>query len=719
MLIQNIECEIPEQPKVIEGAKRKPKDQYFRRTEIPEFMDTVILDEDWNLCNLSTEGGIDRKWALTHEQTAFINQEIDRCVHGYWFMRKGEATWLPGRFYYFLNYWTTEDGAGYASQDKKIEYRTPDKNFYTFFETNWDDPVVKGIVRGKKVREGATTHGSCISAHTAAFFSDQNCGTVSDTGGNAKNTFTKMIIRGFFDSPIWLQPRYDNSTNTKGKLTFVKPTIKQKGNVTHTRREGNNSEISWQNTSLSAYVNARLSYCLVDEAGRWKETDIYEYWNTNLKERIVRGASKTGFVYFPTAVNPPNDGGRNFARLWNSSNQHSYTGKMTATGLVRWFMPAWEGYSGFIDRYGDSVVEPPDDETLKFLIEKQNELPKKERIPVEDLKLGAKKYLERQRDVLKNDPEALSAHKRNYPFVEADMFDFGDLYSPFNLDKVKEQINWLKETDEGRKQAYWRRGRLIAHSYFDNGRPGINIQWHEDTSGLWWVKEFPKRPNAFIIDDYGIVRPGASDLYGGGMDTVRFDETKELSSNAVIMIGSKLDISKPEELEGGREIAFWAGRPKLTELIWKEMLLAELYWGCTVSAERDATQEYIKYHKNIIPNFMNRNCLPMLGKKPDLAIDPQRKPDKKIEYGASSADKFVRAKQTEVAQVYIEKYVYKMSLILLLEKILEFNPDYRTPSDEVIAWMMMLLNICGDFRQRAIERKVMPMIERYEVRKYR
>jgi hypothetical protein len=113
------------------------------------------------------------------------------------------------------------------------------------------------------------------------------------------------------------------------------------------------------------------------------------------------------------------------------------------------------------------------------------------------------------------------------------------------------------------------------------------------------------------------------------MDTVRFDETKELSSNAVIMIGSKPDPANPDDELLGREVGFWLGRPRLTELIWEQMLLAELFWGCTITAERDATQEYIKYHKNVIPNFMDANCLPMLGKKPDLAIDTNRKPDKK------------------------------------------------------------------------------------------
>jgi hypothetical protein len=171
--IQGIPCQIPDPPKVIDGQKYKTKDQYFRRTKIPAFMASVGLDEDWNLCNIINENGQNRKLPLTEEQETFINREIDRCKDGYWFMKKGVPTWIPGRYYDWLNYWTLEDGTGYSSPDRKIEYRAPDRNFYIFFGECYDDPVIKGIARGKKVREGATSQGAQISTHEASFLRRQ------------------------------------------------------------------------------------------------------------------------------------------------------------------------------------------------------------------------------------------------------------------------------------------------------------------------------------------------------------------------------------------------------------------------------------------------------------------------------------------------------------------------------------------------------------------
>jgi hypothetical protein len=710
-----IECELPDAPKKgVDGSRFKPKDQHFRRTKIPAFMDSVVRDADWTCMNQAEDGALS---PLTREQEDFINQEADRCIEGYWFMRKGEATWIPGTYYYFLNYWTTEDGAGYSSEDRKIEYRSVDREFFIFFATCYDHPVIRGIVRGKKVREGATTQGTCLSVHIAAFNANQNCGTLSNKGDNAKITFTSMITKGFYDSPIWLQPRYDSSERSQAtKLQFVAPRSKSKDARSTTKRSGNNSMINWERTSTSSYVNIRLSYILVDEAGRMEELDIYKFWNNVMKDRVSRGASKTGFAYLPTAVNEPDKGGRNFAKLWDASNQFGPAGIRTSTGLIKWFKEAWYGYSGFIDKYGDDVIEPPDAETLQYLVDVQSMLPRKERIPKEDLMLGARGYLERQRSELTGDDEALSAHRRNYPFEESDMFDFGEQFNPFDREKLQAQIKYLKDHPQ---EAYWRRGRLVYYEYLESGERGHNIRFHDDPNGPWLIREPPKIPNAFFIDDRNICRPLATHLYGGGMDTYKFDKTKELGSNAAICIGSKLDISKPEGDDGGEMIAFYIDRPKLTEYVWAEMLKVELWYGCTITAEQDATQEYKKYHKNTMPNFLNANCMPMLGRKPDAAIDPERKVSVNnfvVEHGISSADKFIFAKQIELGVIYVFKYSHKIKLIYMCEQLMALDIDHRTKYDAAIAFLVMLLNITGDFRQQRVEQKQKEaLVRRYTV----
>jgi hypothetical protein len=146
------------------------------------------------------------------------------------------------------------------------------------------------------------------------------------------------------------------------------------------------------------------------------------------------------------------------------------------------------------------------------------------------------------------------------------------------------------------------------------------------------------------------------------------------------------------------------------------MLLASLFYGCTLTVEADDTQEYRKYYKGTMPNLLEANCLPMLGLKPDIAIDPNRKKKSEIEYGASSADPFVFAKQIEVAQVYIEKYCHLIGHPIFIDSFLALDVSDRTKSDAAIGFMMMLLNITGDFKQRAeADRKRLPVIQQFTI----
>ena len=371
---------------------------------------------------------------------------------------------------------------------------------------------------------------------------------------------------------------------------------------------------------------------------------------------------------------------------------------------------------GSLINTGDSVVDPPNEETLQYLMDAQNRLPKRERIPIDDLKMGAKMYLEEKRRELGSDEEAVAAHQRNYPFKESDMFSFGELFNPFDREKILAQIEYLKCNP---KEANWRRGNLVVYEYMEDGTPGINVRFHDNQNGSWLIREPPKVPNAFYVDENKVCRPLAKHLYGGGMDTFRFDTTKELGSKAAICIGSKLDVSKPDGEDGGELVAFYFDRPKLTEIVWAEMLKAECWYGCTITVEQDATQEYKKYHKNTMPNFLGANCLPMLGKKPDAAIDPDRRVsnNKPIEHGASSADPFVFAKQIELGVIYIYKYCYKIKLIFILEQLRDLDLDKRTKYDAAIAFLMMLLNITGDFKMQAVENKKARerLVEQYTV----
>ena len=693
--IYGIEGFIPDVPnkKDIEGFNKPIKEQYFVRADLPEFFqpENVRFDDE----------GDPR---YSPEQRKYADRELDRCEFGHWIMIKGNPVYINKFYYYWLTYWTLEDGF-------RPEYRECDRRFFLFMEFCMANPFIAAVIRGKARREGASSHGTCIETHIATFGSNRRIGNVSKTGNDVEDLFENMIVPAFKALPIFLRPRTDNPDDPKAKtgFNFKRPSSKKKiKGVADTSRKGLNSIITTRDTTLNAYDSGRWSFVLVDEGGKWLKVNINKYWSI-LKQTLVKGAARVGFAYLPSTVNPPKEGGNNFKMLYDLADQFKYPLNKLPKQMVKFFKPAYDGLAGFIDMYGDSVIEPPDTETLNFLIYKNTLVDESERIPEEYLKLGAKQYLA-ERLALLEDEDDISEEKRMYPTKEADMFDFGESMSPFNVDKLKAQEKWLKDNPYP-----LRRGKFVWNPLKQK------VEWYDDPKGLWEVSVLldDGMSNRWTKEGRNIIRPGNGHNFGGGVDTFRFDKTVELGSKGSIWVGSKLDATKDDGEDGGEPVAKYLGRPKLTEYFWKEILLAGLYYGCTLTVEKDATQEFIKYFNNTMPNFLEANCLPMLGKKPDVVIDKTRSSDylkKDSGYGASSADPFVFAKQIEICVIYIEKYCHKIKHPSILAELQIFDPSNRTSFDESIAFMMMLLNICGDFQQRKKEtKKVKKFVQYYTI----
>jgi hypothetical protein len=688
--IYGLTCQIPPEPPTtkIDGYKLSIKKQKFRRVELPDSFQEVEFDGDSNPI-------------FTEDQIKFITRELDRCVEGYWFMNKGVPTYITGNLYYYLNYWTLENGV-------KPDYRAAGRKFFTFFEECYNDPYILFLIRGKKRREGATSEGTCIEVKIATFDENKRCGNVSKTGTDVIDMFQNMIVYGFTALPIFMKPRTDGSTNSKRKLSFVEIAKRGKdakaGKVSG-KREGLNSFIDYRNTGLNAYDSGRQTFVLVDESGKWEEVDVSKYLMI-LTQVLKEGGSKKGFSYWPTTINPPKKGGANFKKVWDKANQFKY-GRQTPQRAVRFFQDAAEGLAGFIDEYGESVIAPPDKETLAYLVRKQEENPPRERIPTEDLAKGAAKYLDDQLAML-TDEEDRAEFKRMYPRKEDDMFEFGDdSRNDFNKENLKAQAKWLEDNPTPLR---------VGDLYYDFQKKEVNFI--DNRKGHWTIYKFPISPNSFtIVNERGetYAKPLNTHLMRGGVDTFRKDKTNELGSSAVIWFGSLFDSS---DEESGELYARYKGRPRDTDGFWKEMLLGSMWYGTNMVVEIDATQEYKKYFSNKMTNFLDANCMSFLSRKPNAAIDANRKTvdRNKFDHGVSSADPFTFAKEIELGQWYIQKYCWKIKFPTLIQDLIDFDVADRTKSDESIAFMMWLLGITGETKARKEEARRAPILQTYRVK---
>ena len=592
------------------------------------------------------------------EQITFIKREFERCRDGYWFMNNGFATYITGDHYFYLNYWTLESGI-------EPEFRDADRKWFLFYNEVSKDDTILGVIRVKKRREGATSQSSCILTKEASFTANTRCGIISKTGLDASDLFMNMIVYGFKSIPIFLQPRTDGSDDPKKRLVLVKQAKKKKANVSlYNKREGLNSFIEWRNTALNSFDSGRWSRLLIDEASKFpKEVDIVEYWNI-AKKTLTEGANKVGFALMVSTVNPPNNGGQEFKNLWDQSNQFKH-GRDTPTKLVRYFVPASEGLAGFIDTYGMSRKKEAEDFILA--------------------------------NYRNNDQDT-----RDYPLNEEEAFKFNQADCHFNLDNILEQEQKLRDNP-----VFLRRGR-----FYVTGED--KIEFSDDSNGNWLVYKFPTKTNNFQLRG-NIMYPGNGAEYGMGVDTYRSAMTSGEGSKGSAWIGEKID---PTKEGSGAPVAHYYGRPKLKKLFWKEMLMASMYYGVPVTIELDAGDDYYEYFKS--DNDFGKNCLPMLGKKPDAVVDPTRKT--KVNHmirGVASADAFALSKQLEYGINYIEHYCHLINYVDLLDELKKYEHDNRTKYDRTVSFLIMLLTLTGQTRAQVETKKRMPLIETYSVNQFK
>ena len=295
------------------------------------------------------------------QHASFIQQEFNRRKNGVWFMNNGEPTYITGEHYYYLN-WCKLD-IGYP------EYRDRDRRFFIFWEICKQDDNCFGMVMVKHRREGASYKGASMLLNEITSRYNSHGGIISKTGVDAKALFTDKLVYMFRQLPFFFQPIIDGSDNPKSTLSFNAPGQKISKNFKKiVKSEALNSKIDWRNTKDNSYDSVKLVRYLCDEGGKWVDANVEKNWQV-VRSCLTLGDRIIGKCFMPTTVNEMADsGGENFKNIWDDSSIEERDGNgRTRSGMYSYFTPAYDGYEGFIDEYGMSVIDTPTKEQAKFI----------------------------------------------------------------------------------------------------------------------------------------------------------------------------------------------------------------------------------------------------------------------------------------------------------------------------------------------------------------
>ena len=627
------------------------------REELPDYFEKIEYTKTGDLI-------------LTEEQEEYALRELERCKKGLWVYILGKPYYITKKYYFYLQWWTLEDGS-------RPEYRDCDRRYFTFLE-HWENiPWALGVIRSKKRREGASSQATSNLVYEAIFYKNSNCGLVSKSNEDGRATFTEMVAYGYRQLPAFLKPKQINREDSVTELVFAQKASNVREGTTATQKEdeGNRSKINYRAPVLNAYDRGRMSRLLLDEFGKLEKEVQASQLFAIISKTLVKGVKRVGFVEMPSTVNKLSKGGSEFKLLWENAD----LGKRSPTinRLVRYFSPAYDGYEGFIDRYGFSVINSPTPEQKAYLVEKW--VVKDEdgntisEISEEDIDLGSKAYILKRREGRTGDD--LEEEIRMNPTTEVEAFMSANADCIFNVVKLNEQAEKLKENPIYKRKILFFRDEVAQ-----------TVRWRDATeseSNFCW--EFvgdlkPTDANKHYWDT-GVKKPGRTDVGVIGVDGYSNSQGgKKYGSKASAWVYVKYDMRDPENT--GLFTAHLYGRPQEKDDLHNQVMLASEYLGFQCYYEFVA-DDYYTY-------FKNRGKLGYLAKFPLNAIDPNKRKAAERHYGFPITD-FAMTKQNDTMISYIEHYCEKIYWLELIEDLKSYDPQKRTPSDRAVSAMIALV----------------------------
>jgi len=553
-----------------------PKEQYWRRKELPEMFDDVKFD---------TDGAA----ILNPEQKAYAAEEVRRCKRGFWFYIKGVPTYITGKNYFYLQWWKLED-------DIYPDYRSADRRYFLFLNY-WHSVLwCLGVGRGKKRREGASSQSCSNLIHECIFYTNSNCGLVSKTLQDSRDTFTDMVAFGYNQLPVFLKPKQLNKPDSVSELVFdVKP---EKGVVKNTK--GHRSKVNFRAPVENAYDRGRMSWVLGDEGGKWPNEVKFSKFISKVSKTMVKGAKRVGFAECPSTVNElTKGGGIEYKKFWEGSDQFIHNGKKTPLRFVTYFTAAYDNYEGFIDKYGESVIEAPDKETYDWLVAKwvvkdPTTGDTVSEIDEEDIRLGARAYIFKRREGL--DGDLLEEEIRQNPTTVKEMFEAANTGCLFNSYKLNQRKDLLKIHQKDLIE----RGNFI----WKDGTRDTKVEWFADPNGKWEVvKEFMydfmkekqrfKEGQVIKYNDSnatfkrgGLFIPVNDHRFGGATDPYDHDTVDDnRRSQAGSLIKQKTNLDNFDDKFAWCDVCRYIARPATAELMYEDILMQHFFFSCRMLPE--------------------------------------------------------------------------------------------------------------------------------------
>jgi len=551
--INNLNIGLPKQPQNVYKRSQTKEEQYWEAKDYPKALKPLQTIFQWNEMNKDFK----ETWV------PYIEEEFDRRDNGFWFYNNGNPTYITGSHYMYLQ-WTKIDVG-------KPEYRESNRIFFIYWEACKADDRCYGMCYLKNRRSGFSFMSSAEIVNQATITSDSRFGILSKTGADAKKMFTDKVVPISVNYPFFFKPIQDGMDRPKSELAYRVPASKlTRKSISNTSQlstlQGLDTTIDWKNTGDNSYDGEKLALLVHDESGKWEKPDnILNNWRVT-KTCLRLGSRVIGKCMMGSTSNALEKGGGNFKKLYyDSDTSNRNSNGQTKSGLYNLFIPMEWNMEGFIDMYGQPVLETPKSQTVST--------------NGDYIHQSALEYWQNEVDSLKNDPDALNEYYRQFPRTESHAFRDESKNTLFNLTRIYEQIDYndsfaIKSTIT-RGNFYWRNGQRDTEVIFNPESKGRFF--------LSWIPSAKLMNNVDIIN--GKKYPGNKHIGSFGCDSYDISGTVGGGGSK----GSLHGMTKFHMEDAPTNMFFleYISRPQTAEIFYEDVLMALHFYGMPILVENN------------------------------------------------------------------------------------------------------------------------------------
>lgn len=654
--LQGIDYPCPPTPSIskIRRSSKKEIDQVY-------FRDITYELYDWDL----------PKHLWLPDQLQWHEEEVKRLHFGSWIMIKGVPTFFNNYAHFFHQWWVLLSGLRPDFKETSLEY-------FRFFEHCEKDRFCFGDIGIKGRRVGLSSMSASIKVLIGILEANTLSGLVSKTGTDAFEMFL-MVKNGIENLPRFITPEIAKSNDSEIHIGKPTPAI-SKNNRFLSSDKGMNNRINWLDTSDTAYDGRAMRHITIDEAGKWKRSNVKTCFG-KISDTLITGATIVGKVSVFSTVDKGDAGGDNFRELWDGSNH--IDGKKdvygrTKTKLKRFFIPAFRGYLGYVGKYGESVIEDPTPEQTAFLrIHKYWNFVSKQWETCPDPTVGAKQWLQVTRDMYAGDDEGLAEEMRKNPFNWKEVFRGASNTCNFNLDDLNNQIEYMESQLEGTGQKEY--GRRMTFKKDDNGKK-YPVDYK---NGMWYIDTLIEDNNKSVYK--GSVKcPDNVVLGAGGLDTYANSRTSiEDGSDACLIIMSRFNYLDPPN--SYKPLAMFLGKPDTKGEFHLQISYGLEYYGVKMLAERSPTDWEDFFIEKLLASPLDHV------KKHGYLIETKRWDGSSVYGIPNQQSKNAIEQHLTVMKEYALNNMKKIKYLRLLRDMIHFDIDDRTKYDACMAFGYALM----------------------------